>query len=214
MGDRKPRSVLLLSRKEVEHVLTPNEAVRAVEDAYREIGLGTAIVPSRLRVDMDRYNGNILVMPAYLTGANALGTTHLDNYKLGLPTVIGTIILNDPEKGVPLAILDGTYITAVRTGAAGAVAAKYLSREDASTVTIAGTRVQGRSQIIALTEVRRIKKVFAFDVDTTRCQEYVAEMKKHVDADFAVTDKLENAVRQSDIVVTATPSSNPIISGE
>jgi alanine dehydrogenase len=218
MEGRKHHSALLLSRKDVEHVLTPIEAVRAVENAYREVGLGTAIVPSRLRVDMDRYSGNILVMPAYLTGANALGTklvtTHLDNHRLGLPTVIGTIILNDPENGCPLAILDGTYITAIRTGAAGAVAAKYLSREDSSTVTLAGTGVQGRMQIIALNEVRRIKKVFAYDVDAQRCREFVAEMKKHVDADFAVTDNLENAVRESDIVVTATTSSNPIIKGE
>lgn len=81
-------------------------------------------------------------------------------------------------------------------------------------VTIAGTGVQGRSQIIALTEVRRIKKVFAFDVDATRCQEFVDQMKKHVNADFAVTDKLENAIRESDIVVTATTSPTPIIRGE
>ena len=218
MGDGKSHSALLLSRKDVERVLTPYEAVRAVEDAYREIGLGTAIVPSRLRVDMDRYNGNILVMPAYLTDANALGTklvtTHLDNYKLGLATVIGTIVLNDPETGLPLSILDGTYITASRTGAAGAVAAKYLSREDASTVTIAGTGVQGRSQVIALAEVRRIKKVFAFDVDAKRCKEFAEEMKKRVDADFLATDKLEDAVHQSDIIVTATTSSTPIIKGE
>jgi alanine dehydrogenase len=190
----------------------------AVENAYREIGLGTAIVPSRLRVDMDRYNGNLLVMPAYLTESNALGTklvtTHLDNYKLGLATVIGTIILNDPENGLPLAIMDGTYITAIRTGAAGAVAAKYLSREDASTVTMAGTGVQGRSQIIALADVRRVKKVFAFDVDAKRCREFAEEMKGRVNAEFVVTDKLEDAVHQSDIVVTATTSSNPIIRGE
>jgi len=218
MGDRKPHSALLLSRRDVERVLTPHEAVMAVENAYREIGLGTAIVPSRLRVDMDRYNGNLLVMPAYLTESNALGTklvtTHLDNYKLGLATVIGTIILNDPENGLPLAIMDGTYITAIRTGAAGAVAAKYLSREDASTVTMAGTGVQGRSQIIALADVRRVKKVFAFDVDAKRCREFAEEMKGRVNAEFVVTDKLEDAVHQSDIVVTATTSSNPIIRGE
>jgi len=218
MANGKSHSALLLSRKDVERVLTPREAVKAVEGAYKEIGEGTAIVPSRLRVDMDRYKGNILVMPAYLTGTNALGTklvtTHLDNYKLGVPTVIGTIVLNDPENGLPLAILDGTYLTAIRTGAAGAVAAKYLSRPNASTVTIAGTGVQGRSQIIALSEVRRITKVYAFDVDSRRCKEFAEEMKGRVDANVQVTDKLDDAVRQSDIIVTATTSSNPIIRGE
>jgi len=212
------RSALLLSRKEIEEILPPKEVIKAVEDSYRELGLKTAIVPPRIRIDMESYNGNILVMPAYLTGMGALGTklvtTHLENSKFNLPTVMGTIILNDPKTGVPMAILDGTYITAMRTGAAGAVAAKYLSREDSSTVTIIGTGVQGRSQLICLCEVRQIKKVFAFDVDAKRCEQYVGEMKKRIDAEVVKTDNLQEAVRQSDIVVTATPSSDPIIKGD
>jgi alanine dehydrogenase len=211
-------SALLLSRKEIEEILPPKEVIKAVEDSYREFGLNTAIVPPRIRIDMESYNGNILVMPAYLTGMDALGTklvtTHLENSKFSLPTVIGTIILNDPKTGVPMAILDGTYITAMRTGGAGAVAAKYLSREDSSTVTIIGTGVQGRSQLIALCEVRRIRKVFAFDVDRKRCEQYVGEMKKRLDAEVVKTDNLQEAVHQSDIVVTATPSPDPVIKGD
>jgi alanine dehydrogenase len=153
-----------------------------------------------------------------LASMDALGTklvtTHVKNSEFNLPTVIGTIILNDPKTGIPIAILDGTYITAMRTGAAGAVAAKYLSREDASTVTIVGTGVQGRSQLIALCEVRQIKRVFAFDIDRKRCEEYVGEMKKRIRAEIAKADTLQEAVRASDIVVTATPSSNPIVKGE
>jgi alanine dehydrogenase len=212
------RSALMLSRKEIEEILPPKEVIKAVEDSYKEFGLNTAIVPPRIRVDMERYNANMLVMPAYLTGMDALGTklvtTHLGNSKFNLPTVIGTIILNDPKTGVPMAILDGTYITAMRTGAAGAVAAKYLSREDSSTATIIGTGVQGRSQLIALCEVRQIKKVFAFDVDGKRCEQYVGEMKKRIGAEVVEADNLQEAVRQSDIVVTATPSSDPIIKGD
>ena len=218
MKSNRTGSALLLSRKEIEEILPPKEVIKAVEDSYREFGLNTAIVPPRIRIDMESYNGNILIMPAYLTGMDALGTklvtTHLENSKFNLPTVIGTIILNDPKTGVPMAILDGTYITAMRTGAAGAVAAKYLSREDSSTVTIIGTGVQGRSQLIALCEVRQIKKVFASDVDRKRCEQYVGEMKKRLDAEVVKTDNLQEAVRQSDIVVTATPSSEPIIKGD
>jgi alanine dehydrogenase len=212
------KAALLLSRKEVEQALPTRDIIRAVEDSYREVGQATAVLPPRLRIDMERYNGNILIMSAYLTGMDALGTklvtTHLDNSKFNLPTVIGTIILNDPKTGIPVAILDGTYITAMRTGAAGAVAAKYLSREDTSTVTIVGTGVQGRSQLIALCEVRRIERVFAFDIDRKRCEEYVDEMRKRINAEIAKTDDLQKAVRMSDIVVTATPSSDPIIKGE
>jgi len=218
MKSGRTRSALLLTRKEIERILSPKEVIKGVEDSYRELGLNTAIVPPRIRVDMERYNANMLVMPAYLTGMDALGTKlvtiHSENSKFNLPTVIGTIILKDPKTGVPMAILDGTYITAMRTGAAGAVAAKYLSREDSSTATIIGTGVQGRSQMIALCEVRQIKKVFVFDVDGKRCEQYVGEMRKRIDVEVVRTDSLEEAVRHSDIVVTATTSSDPIIKGD
>jgi alanine dehydrogenase len=209
---------LLLSRRQVESVLKLKDTIKAVEDAYREMGSATAKVPPRIRVDIEAYNGNILVMPAYLTGMNALATklvtTYLDNPRLSLPTVMGTIILHDPKNGLPLAIMDGTYITAMRTGAAGAVAAKYLSREDSSTVTIVGTGVQGRSQLLALCEVRKIQKVFAFDSDSKRCRDYVNEMKKRVAAKISEVSNLQDAVSESDIIVTATPSSQPVIKGE
>ncbi len=215
-GSTKP--ILVLSRRQVEEVLPTREIIKAVEDSYREVGLETAIVPPRLRIDMERYNGNILIMPAYLTSMDALGTklvtTHIDNSKLNLPTVMGTIILNDPKTGIPIAVLDGTHITAMRTGAAGAVAAKYLSREDASAVTIVGTGVQGRSQLIALCEVRQIRRVFAFDINERKCEEYVVDMKKRIGAEVTKTDSLQEAVRASDIVVTATSSSSPIVKGE
>jgi alanine dehydrogenase len=209
---------LLLSRKQVESVLKPKDVIKAVEGGYKEMGSGTARVPPRIRLDIEAYNGNILVMPAYLTGMNALATklvtTHLDNPRLNLPTVVGTIIVHDPENGLPLAIMDGTYITAMRTGAAGAVAAKYLSREDSSTVTIVGTGVQGRSQLLALCEVRKIQKVFAFDSDSKRCKNYVDEMKKRVRAKVSQVSNLQDAVGESDIIVTATPSFQPIIKGD
>jgi alanine dehydrogenase len=215
---RKSHTALLLSRKEVESVLTPKVVVAAVEEAYREMGSGTAKLPSRTRIDMEAYKGNMLIMPAYLTGIDALGTklvtTHLDNANRNLPTVMGTVILHDPKNGLPLAIMDGTYITAMRTGAAGAVAAKYLSREDSSTVTIIGTGVQGRSQLIALYEVRKVRKVYAFDSDRKRCLDYILEMKKRVKADITEATDLQDAVRHSDIAVTATPSFEPVLKGE
>lgn len=208
---------LLLSRRQIESILKLKDVIKAVEDGYREIGSATTKVPTRIRVDMEAYNGNILVMPAYLAGMNALATklvtTHLDNPSLNLPTVLGTIILHDPKTGLPLAIMDGTYITAMRTGAAGAVAAKYLSREDSSTATIVGTGVQGRSQLLALCEVRRIRKVFAFDSDSKRCKDYVDEMNKRVKAKVIQVGDPRDAVNESDIVVTATPSFQPVVKG-
>jgi alanine dehydrogenase len=214
---KRHHTALLLSRKQVESVLTPKAVVAAVEEAYRELGLGSAKVPSRIRIDMEAYKGNILIMPAYLTAMDALGTklvtTHLDNAKINLPTVMGTVILHDPRSGLPLAVMDGTYITAMRTGGAGAVAAKYLSREDSSAVTVIGTGVQGRSQLIALTEVRTIRKVYAFDSDRSRCLDYIVEMEKRVKVPITEATNLQNAVRESDIVITATPSFEPVLRG-
>lgn len=218
MPTAESHSALLLSRKEVEQVLSPEEVVGAVEAAYREMGLGTATVPPRIRIDMEQYKGNLLVMPAYLKGIGALGTklvtTYLENFKLNLPSVLGTIILHDPQNGLPIAIMDGTYVTAMRTGAAGAVAAKYLSREDSSNVTVIGTGVQGRSQVIALDIIRKLKHIFAFDSDRKRCQDYVQEMQERVDADVIQVDDVPQAVRQSDIVITATSSFEPVLRGE
>jgi ornithine cyclodeaminase/alanine dehydrogenase len=194
------------------------EIIDAVENGYREKGKGAVVIPPRTAIEIARYNGFIHFMPAYLSDIDALAvkivTTHVDNPKRNLPTVAATIIVYDPSNGTPLAIMDGTYITAMRTGAAGAVAAKYLARKDAANVTIVGTGVQGRSQLIGLCHVRNVKKVFAHDVDQKRCQEYVTEMKKSLKVDIAQVQSLQRAVEDSDIVVTASTSRTPVIMGD
>jgi alanine dehydrogenase len=207
-----------LSRDDVERLVGMKEIIAAVEKGYEGKGRGAVVVPPRTAIEISRYNGFIHFMPAYLSDTDALAikivTTHLDNPKRGLPTVSGTIIVYDPRSGAPLAIMDGTYITAMRTGAAGAVAAKYLARKDAANVTIVGTGVQGRSQLTGLCHVRDVKKVFAYDVDEKRCLEYVAEMKKSLHVDIAQAQSLHRAVKGSDIVVTATTSRTPVIMGD
>jgi ornithine cyclodeaminase/alanine dehydrogenase-like protein (mu-crystallin family) len=124
------------------------------------------------------------------------------------------IILNSPEDGRPIAILDGTYITAMRTGAAGAVGIKYLSRKDSETATIIGLGVQGRSQLLGLLQVRDIKRVKVFDILPEACKAFAREMSKETGISIEPMSTIDEAVKGTDIIITCTPSTKPIIKGD
>jgi alanine dehydrogenase len=142
---------LLLSRKDVESVLTMEDSLSTVEKAFGELARGRAIMPQRAVIPVSDHKGIYLAMPAYIGGdMNALGlkvvTVYPDNpSKHDLPTILGTILLCDPTTGKAVAIMDAGYLTAVRTGAASGVASKYLAREDSKTCVLFGAGVQARS---------------------------------------------------------------------
>ena len=148
---------LYLTQTDVESVLDMKSTLEAVEDAFREMGNDNIEMPARVYLHFEK--GVLIAMPAYMPRLNVAGTklvtVHPGNKKeYGIPAVIARIILNSPENGIPLAIMDGTYITALRTGAAGATGIKYLSRENSKIVGLCGLGVQGHSQILGLMEVR------------------------------------------------------------
>mgnify|MGYP001091745798 CR=1 FL=1 len=158
---------LYLTQDEVRSILDMRSTIEAVEDGFREMGLGNIEMPARVYLHFEK--GVLIAMPAYIKALDAAGlkvvTVHPENpTRYNLPAVIARIILNDPAKGEPLAIMDGTYITALRTGAAGACGIKYLSRGDARTAGIIGLGVQGRSQLLGLCEVREIEEVKVYDM--------------------------------------------------
>ena len=182
------------------------------------MGLGNIEMPARVYLHFDK--GVLIAMPAYMKGLNAAGTklvtVHPQNRKLyDLPAVIARIVLNSPENGVPLAIMDGTYITALRTGAAGATGIKYLSREDSKEVGVCGLGVQGRSQLMGLMEVRpNVMKVKVYDIIPEAKDAFVKEMKtRYPNVEFVAVDSPKEAAEGSDIVVTCTPSPKPFIDG-
>jgi ornithine cyclodeaminase/alanine dehydrogenase len=146
-------------------------------------------------------------MPAYLPKTNLMGlkwvSGYPENYKRGLPGIIGIVVLNEPATGKPLAVMDGTWITKMRTGAVTAVGAKYLAREDADTVGIIGAGVQGRSNLSALNEVLKIKKAKAFDVSRATLKKYADDMSKKFGFDVEAVESWEAAVKGSDVVVIA-----------
>lgn len=154
---------LILTKRDVEKILTPAVANETVEKAFRAYSLGYAKMPPKSYLYFPK--GDLRSMPAYISGEgfDIAGiksvNVHPQNAALHLPSVMAVIILNDPQTGFPLAVMDGTYLTSIRTGAGGAVAAKYLSRENSQVAGFVGCGAQARAQLSCLLEVRDIRKI-------------------------------------------------------
>jgi len=209
---------LYLTQQEVQSTLDMKSTLEAVEKAFEEMGKGNIEMPPRVYLHFEK--GVLIAMPAYMPGINAAGTkivtVHPNNKKeYGLPAVIARIILNSPDNGVPLAIMDGTYITALRTGAAGATGIKYLSREDSRVAGVCGTGVQGRSQVMGLMEVRPgIEEIKVYDLVPEAMDSFVVEMSaKYPQVEFKKAASPREVAEGSDIVITCTPSPKPFLDG-
>jgi alanine dehydrogenase len=175
-------------------------------------------MPARVYLHFDK--GVLIAMPAYMPGLGAAGTklvtVHPGNKQAySLPAVIARIVLNSPENGLPLAIMDGTYVTALRTGAAGATGIKYLSREGSKEVGLCGLGVQGRSQLMGLMEVRPgVEKVKVYDIVPEAKDAFAQEMReKYPEVEFVPVGSPKEAAEGSDIVITCTPSPEAFIDG-
>jgi ornithine cyclodeaminase/alanine dehydrogenase-like protein (mu-crystallin family) len=166
-----------------------------------------------LHIDAKRYGGGWDVKPGYLESKGYVGVKlscgYPNNNSKGIPAIIGAILLADARNGTPLAVIDGLYVTAVRTGATGGVAAKYLARKDSEVVGVFGAGTQGRMQVLALKGLFPLKEVRVYDVDSTRLQVYVKEMEEEMGVRVTKASSAEQAIGGSDIVVTVTPSKNP-----
>ncbi len=210
--------VLLLSRADVEGLISMREAIEAVEEAFRAKGLGKVQMPPKLYVYFDRYGGDFRTMPAYLEELDAAGVKVVNVHpknpsECGLPTVMATIFLLDPKTGAPLAIIDGTHITNLRTGAGGGVAAKYLARPDSRIAAMVGAGAQARTQLMALCEVREIKEVRVWSRKKSSCEKFIQEMNMP-GLTFKICETVKDAVVESDIVATTTPACGPIVDDE
>jgi alanine dehydrogenase len=211
--------MLLVSRAEVEGLITMRETIDAVERAFRAKGLGKVQMPPKSYVYFDRYGGDFRVMPAYLEEQGAAGVkivnVHPKNPKKhGLPTVMAIIVLLDPETGAPIAIMDGTRITNIRTGAGAAVAARYLARKDSRVIAMLGAGAQARTQLIGLNEVLDIREVRVNDVIPETARGYADEMRKKLGLDIKPVDDIGEAVKGADVIVTVTPVRTPILMNE
>ena len=205
MSDR----LLYLSQADVASVgLAMPEIIAALEQMFREKGEGRVEMPPKpgIHTSPDAF---IHAMPAYIPALKSAGVKWVsgypENYKRGLPYITGLLILNDPQTGMPLAVMDCVWITAKRTGAATAVAAKYLARPNSEVVGILGCGVQGRSNLEALRVCLPLKRVLAYDVDPQAQQRYVQEMHERLGLEVVPVREPKQAVAGCDIVVTAGP---------
>jgi alanine dehydrogenase len=208
--------MLFVSDGDIEKLLTMEETIDTVEQAFKEYAKGGVMMPPRSTIMVPKYNGSISFMPSYLTGLDAQATKIIsiypDNRARGLPTTVAWVVVNDPKTGMVKAFMDATYLTAMRTGAITGVAARYLAPEDASTVAIFGAGVQGRTQTWAACTVRDIEKVYVFDVYLEARLRFAEDMTKKLGVEVLPASSGEEACRDADIVLTATTSSVPVIS--
>lgn len=208
--------MLFLSDSDIAKLLTMEETIDAVEQAFKEYAKGGVVMPPRSTIMVPRYNGSISFMPSYLTGLDAQATKIIsiypDNRAKGLPTTVAWLVVNDPRTGMVKAFMDATYLTAMRTGAITGVAAKYLALEDSSTVAIFGAGVQGRTQTWAACTVRDIDKVYVYDIYLDARQRFAEEMTKQLGIEVVPAASGKEACRDADIVLTATTSSKPVLS--
>jgi ornithine cyclodeaminase/alanine dehydrogenase len=175
---------------------------------FIEKGEGRVEMPPKPGIH-PRPDSFIHAMPAYIPALHSAGMKWVsgfpDNIEKGLPYISGVIVLNDPETGIPLAIMDATWITAKRTGAATAVAAKFLARSDSRVAGILGCGVQGRSNLEALKTLFPLRSVLAYDTDLEARERYVAEMSRKLSLDVIPVDGPKKAFIGADIVITAGP---------
>lgn len=215
--------VLFIQEEDVRKALTIEDTIEAVEDAYRQQGRGLGQDTPRREV---RIKGKGLPHIAFGTTAVHQGLAYLEESKVVVLSHLfevrsrtqkrvakGAIYLLDPSDGETLAVIQSPYGGWSSTGASGAVGAKYLSREDSITAGVIGTGRQGRSQLLFLSKVRGIEKAFAYS-GKRRDEEYAREMGRKLGIDIVATDGPEEVVRNADVLITATFSTEPIVRGE
>ena len=208
--------VLILTKSDLEKVLTMKDVIEVVETAFSELVRGTATLPLRTGLTLSEEAGWMGVMPAYLEKTGSLSTKIVTvfekNLEKKLPTIMATVMLNSTETGAPLAIMEGTFITAMRTGAVSGVATKYLAREDSKTAGVFGAGVQARTQLMAVCAMRNIERAFVCDKFEGRANVFATEMSENLNIPIE-TRKPEDVVRESNIIITATTAKTPIFDG-
>ena len=208
-----------LNAHDIAALLTMTDAITAVEEAFRQLALGDVVLPQRVGIGMARCGGGGAAMPAYVGGEiNGLGlklvTLYPDNPgRYGLAAVQATLVLLDPRNGQLLAVMDAGALTALRTGAAGGVAARHLARQGATSATVFGAGVQGRAQLEALCAVRPIQRAWIVDRVPEAAHAFAAAMSAQLGLPVAPATDLRTAVIGADVILTTTTAHEPLFDG-
>jgi len=207
-------ALLYLSPADVRRALPMADAIEATQAAFRQLADGRVTMPARSRVEIPEANGVVLLMPCYAAGTHRVSvkllTQFADNDRLGLPLIQAVVVLADAVNGRLLAIMDGSAITALRTGAAAGVATRLLASPSADTAAIFGAGVQARTQLEAVCTVRPIKQVRVFDCRRAPAEAFAQDMSARLGIPVLAASSAAEALAGARIVCTATTSTTPV----
>jgi alanine dehydrogenase len=210
--------MLVLSEEQVRSLIDIEELINALEQAHVQYAAGKAVMPVRLVVPLPQIQGRITSMPGYLSEDQALGmkvvTYFQNNPARNLPAILATVMLFSAATGKMIAIMDGSTITAIRTACASAMATKVLANPETPVLGILGAGVQARAHIEALSRIRKLRQIKIFSPSGTSATAIKNELEPRVGVGIEVARSAEETVRNADLVVTATTSTEPILKSD
>ena len=211
---------LIIKQEELKNCVSISvEGIKVIEDAFKNLSEGNAIMPPIMRLDIEENNGEVDVKTAYIKGldnfAIKMSPGFFDNPKIGLPSTGGLMVLLSSKTGLLEAVLlDKGYLTDIRTALAGAISAKYLAKKTISCVGIIGAGAQANLQLEALMLVRKPKELRIWSRDLNKVKNYIVGVNKKFNIQILIAKNPQELVENSDVVITTTPSTTPLIKSE
>ncbi len=210
---------LLLNRETIRGLLTMSDTMALLERAFGELASGDAVMPARTVLADPANNGWYAFMPAHLKGMGTIGikavTVFKDNpAKFNMPSTLASIILLDVETGNTLSVMDGGFLTAMRTGGVSGLATKYLARENAKVAGVLGMGVQARAQCAGMATARELDSILCFSMDAPEAQQQFADdMSQELGVSVSVAGSVQEVVESVDVLALATTAATPIVDG-
>ncbi|MDP4125845.1 MAG: ornithine cyclodeaminase family protein [Bacillota bacterium] len=212
--------MLILAKKDIRKIFSMQEAIEADKQAFCIYSEGNSVVPLRVNIGAPKYEGQTLFMPGYIEELDSMGVKIVSvfpkNREKGLPAVPATMVLLDATSGEVCCILDGTYLTQLRTGAAAGAATDLLARKDAEIGALIGTGGQAVAQLEAMLSVRNLKEVRIFSRNLENAQNFVTRMRSefaHYNTVLRAVNTSEEAISNADIITAVTTSQQPVFDG-
>ena len=210
--------ILVLNEKEMRSIMNMKEAIGAVKEAASNYSAKKTDIPLRANLNVKEFNGNSLYMYGYVPGSKALGvklvSVYPDNPKRGVSACPATVVMENVETGEVNAIMDGTYLTGLRTGALSGAATEYLSRKDSSIFALIGTGGQAESQLEAVLAVRDIKEVRVYSRNTDNVKKFIEKVSVGKSQKFVACNSSDEAIDNADIITAVTVSNDPVFDGK
>ena len=212
--------MLLLSREDIKKVFTIQDAIEADKKAFQLVVEGKCDAPLRTNIQAPKHDGCFLFMPAYVEEMDTASLKIINifphNIDNGIPSSPAQVLLIDGKTGVVTAVLDGTYVTQLRTGAASGAAFDVLAKKECRIGALIGTGGQAATQLEAMLAARKLEEVRVFDLNFERTKEFAAKMQEELKAygtNIVAVESSDAAIDDADLLITVTPSSKPVFDG-